>query len=287
MLNNNYDMAEIVSETLIRAGSVFSADKIEAYERAIRTEENPQARWVLETILQNAAVAEKNRSPLCDDTGIPHLVLDMGRNMALTSEELDSIHEGIARGLRKLPGRPMGLLGDDLQRIDQSAGISELPEAVLPAPLLIRKIEEETIRLHVLLLGGGPAIRGKTYRIFHKHSVKAVEDEIVSWAAEAVAKLGCTPCTLAVGIGRSHYEASSMMIQAMADGNYNCQSAMERRITEGVNKSGTGPLGLGGSHTVLATFLKVAPQRASGVRIVCLRPCCCFEPRAATVELKR
>lgn len=287
MLNNNYDMAEIVSETLIRAGSVFSADKIEAYERAIRTEENPQARWVLETILQNAAVAEKNRSPLCDDTGIPHLVLDMGRNMALTSEELDSIHEGIARGLRKLPGRPMGLLGDDLQRIDQSAGISELPEAVLPAPLLIRKIEEETIRLHVLLLGGGPAIRGKTYRIFHKHSVKAVEDEIVSWAAEATAKLGCTPCTLAVGIGRSHYEASSMMIQAMADGNYNCQSAMERRITEGVNKSGTGPLGLGGSHTVLATFLKVAPQRASGVRIVCLRPCCCFEPRAATVELKR
>ncbi len=287
MLNNNYDMAEIVSETLIRAGSVFSADKIEAYERAIRTEENPQARWVLETILQNAAVAEKNRSPLCDDTGIPHLVLDMGRNMALTSEELDSIHEGIARGLRKLPGRPMGLLGDDLQRIDQSAGISELPEAVLPAPLLIRKIEEETIRLHVLLLGGGPAIRGKTYRIFHKHSVKAVEDEIVSWAAEATAKLGCTPCTLAVGIGRSHYEASSMMIQAMADGNYNCQSAMERKITESVNKSETGPLGLGGSHTVLATFLKVAPQRASGVRIVCLRPCCCFEPRAATVELKR
>ena len=112
-----------------------------------------------------------------------------------------------------------------------------------------------------------------------------VLNEIISWATDATAMLGCTPCTLAVGVGRSHYEASSMMLQALVDGTYDKQSEMEKEITRKVNEAGAGPLGLGGTTTVLATFMKVGPQRASGVRVVCMRPCCCFEPRIATVEL--
>ncbi len=74
------------------------------------------------------------------------------------------------------------------------------------------------------------------------------------------------------------------MLQAQVDGRYARQSAMEEEITRRVNEAGIGPLDLGGGTSVLAAFLKVGPQRASGVRIVCLRPCCCFEPRIATVE---
>lgn len=76
-----------------------------------------------------------------------------------------------------------------------------------------------------------------------------------------------------------------MMLQAMAEGNYLIQSEYEKEITKRVNETGVGALGLGGNTTVLGTFLKVGPQRASGVRIVCLRPCCCFEPRKASVDL--
>ena len=142
------------------------------------------------------------------------------------------------------------------------------------------------IRLHILMFGGGPAIRGKTYRVFHKHSTQVVLDEIVSWAKESVAQLGCSPCTLAVGIGRSHYEAASMMLQAQVDGKYDVQSEMEAEITRRVNEANIGPLGLGGNTSVIATFMKVGPQRASGVRVVCVRPTCCFEPRIATVDLQ-
>ena len=60
---------------------------------------------------------------------------------------------------------------------------------------------------------------------------------------------------------------------------------IEKTITEKVNTAHIGPLGLGGKHSVLATFAKIGPQRASGVRIVALRSCCCFEPRRACVEL--
>ena len=75
------------------------------------------------------------------------------------------------------------------------------------------------------------------------------------------------------------------MLEAQTDGRYGVQSDMEAEITRRVNEADIGPLGLHGSTSVLATFLKVGPQRASGVRVVCMRPTCCFEPRIATVEL--
>ena len=75
------------------------------------------------------------------------------------------------------------------------------------------------------------------------------------------------------------------MMEAMAKGDFGIQSEFEKRITDNVNEANVGPLGLGGKHSVLATFAKIGPQRASGVRIVALRPCCCFEPRKASVEL--
>jgi fumarate hydratase subunit alpha len=281
----NDRIIEKVSNGLVASGSSFLLDKKAAYERAIAKETNSQAKWTLETILENAIVAEKNHSPLCDDTGIPHLVLDVGPNCPVTGDMLQSIKEGVSQGLRKLPGRPMAIKGDDVHRIDQSLGMDDDPGALDAAPILIRPIEEDKIRLHIMMFGGGPAIRAKTYRVFHKHNVDTVMDEIVSWATEGTKLLGCTPCTIAVGIGRSHYEATSMMLQALVDGTYDKQSELEQSITGRVNAAGVGALGLGGNTTVLATFMKVGPQRASGVRIVCMRPCCCFEPRIATVEL--
>ena len=278
------DVVSLVRDALVEAGSTFREDKKEAYRQAIDRERNEKAKWVLQTVLENAETAEANKSPLCDDTGIPHLVLELGPDRAVSGRMLDEIREGVRQGLRALPGRPMGIMGDERSRIDQSGGLDPDSAGVESAPILIRRCEEDVIRLHILMFGGGPAIRAKTYRVFHKHDAQVVLDEIVRWASEAVSQLGCSPCTLAVGIGRSHFEAASLMLQAQVDGRYDRQSEMEREITRRVNDAGIGPLGLGGGTSVLATFLKVGPQRASGVRIVCLRPCCCFEPRIATVE---
>lgn len=282
---NNEQIVELVRDTLVDAGSTFKQDKKDAYARAIASETNEKAKWVLQTILDNADAAENNKSPLCDDTGIPHVVLEVGPNAAVTGNMLDAIKKGIEEGLRKLPGRPMGIMGDDSHRIDQSGGLNPDSAGVEPSPILIRRTDDDVVRLHILMFGGGPAIRAKTYRVFHKHNTQVVLDEIVNWAKEGVALLGCSPCTLAVGVGRSHFEATSMMVQALVDGNYNVQSDMEKEITRRVNESDIGPLGLHGDTSVIATFMKVGPQRASGVRIVCVRPCCCFEPRIASVDL--
>ena len=276
---------EKVADCLVRAGSTFSEDQKEAYRKAIVDEKNGNACWVMRQVLDNALVAEERHSPLCDDTGIPHLFLEVGPNKAVTGALLEEIKEGIRQGLRQLPGRPMAIKGDDYARIDQSGGLDKDSGALEASPILIKHVDEDVLRLTVLMLGGGPAIRGITQRVFHKHSVDVVINEIVNRAIPAVSQLGCSPCTLAIGIGRSQFEATSLMMEAMVHGNFSMQSDFEKRITDKVNEAEVGPLGLGGKHSVLATFAKIGPQRASGVRIVALRPCCCFEPRRASVEL--
>lgn len=274
-----------VADCLVRAGSTFTEDRKEAYRCAIKAEDTEIAKWNLETILENAEVAERDRSPLCDDTGIPHVIVEVGPNKTLTGNVMKAIREGIKEGLKELPGRPMAIMGNDAERIDMSGGISPNSEDLALAPVLVREVEEDVLRVTVLMLGGGPAIRGLTQRIFHKHSLNVVLDEIVKRAKEATGLLGCTPCALAVGVGRSQFEATALMMEALADADFSKQSDMENYITEHVNESGVGPLGLGGKTTVLKTFMKVGPQRASGVRVVAIRPACCFEPRKASVEL--
>ena len=275
-----------VADCLVRAGSTFSQDRKDAYCRAIASEELERAKWNLETILENAEAAERDRSPLCDDTGIPHIFVEVGKNRALTGEMMNAIEDGIAEGLRQLPGRPMGIKGNDAQRIDMSGGISSLSEDVLPAPFLVKQTDEDDVlRVWILMLGGGPAIRGMTYRVFHKHNLNVVLDEIVTRAKDMVRLLGCTPVALAVGVGRSQFEATSMMMEALVYSDFGKHTDMENYITEKLNETNVGPLGLNGKTTVLGTFMKVAPQRASGVRVVAIRPACCFEPRRASVEL--
>ncbi len=282
---NKNQIIEKVKETLIVAGSTFSEDKKRVYRKAIEQETIPRAKWILETTMKNALVAEKNRCPLCDDTGIPHLLLEIGPKKSISGELINIIQIGVREGLRALPGRPMAIKGNDIQRIDQSGGLNVDPGALLPSPILIRHIKEDVIRLHILMQGGGPEIRGKTFRIFHKHKVSVVTDEIINWAVESTGQLGCSPVTIAVGIGRSHFEASSLLLEAMVYGNYDKQNDIEKEITDKLNKSFIGPLGLGGNCTALGTFLRIGPQRASGVRIVSMRPCCGIEPRKASIDL--
>ena len=95
------DIKEKVADCLVRAGSTFREDQKEAYRKAIADEANPQSCWVMQQVLDNAWVAEQRRSPLCDDTGIPHLFLEVGKNRSVTGTMMQEIMEGVELGLRK------------------------------------------------------------------------------------------------------------------------------------------------------------------------------------------
>ena len=275
-----------VRDCLLQAGTTFREDQLRAYGNAIQSEKNQNARWVLEKIMENAKAAQLNRSPLCDDTGIPHVFVEIGNRVALPGAWLSAVRKGIAEGLRIMPGRPMAVKGNDVERVEQSRGLSDDSADVLPAPIIVKEAPDGRFKVTVLLLGGGPEIRSKTYRVFHKRSVNVVLEEAAGWMTSEMKNLGCTPSTLAIGIGRTHQEASALMLEAMKDGTLDVQSDLERKVTALINATHVGPLGLGGETTALGTFIKIGPLRASGVRIVSIRPCCCFEPRKGTVVIE-
>lgn len=280
---DNRKIIDKVAQCLLEASTQFRGDQIKKYQKVIAIEENPGAKWVLEKILEDAQVAETKKLPLCDDTGIPHVFIEFGKDVVINVEIEQAVKEGIRVGLEELPGRPMAVKGDPIERIEQSAGLYQESGALLPAPIIFRSFTGRGLQVTVMMLGGGPEIRSKTFRVFHKHDRQNVISQVALWAKEVSGQLGCTPCVPAIGIGRTHYEATILMLEAMKEGNLNQQSKYEQLITDIVNERKVGPLGLGGKVTALGSFIKIGPQRASGVRIVCMRPGCCFDPRRATL----
>ena len=280
------DIIDKVSDSIIEASTNLSVDKEDALKLAIHNETNENALWALEQILENYKVAQKTKFPLCDDTGIPHVIIELGSNREITSDLISQINEGIYCGLNNLPARPMAVKGNFIERIEQSKGLFDDPGLMKPASFLIDNADNpDTLNIHFLLQGGGPEIRAKTYRVYHKRSFDVVINEAISWLKDSLKLLGCTPSIPAIGIGRTHYEASSLMLKAMVYGNLDKLSNEEKYITQKLNETHIGPLGFGGKTTVLGTFLKIGNQRASGVRIVSVRPSCFVEPRKATLKL--
>jgi len=277
------EIVNLISDAVIEASTTFRKDQFDAYNRALDMETDENASWMLELLIKNAEIANKNKFPLCDDTGIPHVLVEIGEDIKIPSNFFEDIKQGIEKGLQKLPGRPMAVCGDDIERIEQSKGLYEDPGKLVPPSFIIDKTHENGVNIIILMLGGGPEIRASTYRVFHRRDNRKVFNIVKTWMRSEVQMLGCTPCIPAVGIGRTHFEASSLMLKAMAYGNLNEQSKIEEEITESLNDSRIGTLGIGGSVTALGSFVKIGPQRASGVRILSMRPCCFVEPRRSAV----
>ena len=280
------EIVNLIRDAVIEASTTFRKDQFDAYKRALDMETNENTSWMLELLIENAEIANKNKFPLCDDTGIPHVLVEIGENISLPANFFEDIKVGIEKGLIELPARPMAVRGSGIERIEQSKGLYTDPGKLVPPSFILDKTQADGVNVHVLMLGGGPEIRASTYRVFHKRDNRKVFNEVKTWMKSEVKMLGCTPCIPAVGIGRTHFEASSLMLKAMAYGNLNEQSKIEEEITESINSSKVGALGIGGSVTALGSFVKIGPQRASGVRILSMRPCCCVEPRRSSVFLR-
>ncbi len=279
------EVVQLISDAVIEASTTWREDQFDAYKRALDMESDENASWMLELFIKNAQLAMEKKLPLCDDTGVPHVLVEIGEDIKIPINFFDHISQGIEKGLRKLPARPMAVRGDDIERIEQSRGLYEDPGKLVSPSFIIDKTKNDGVNITILMLGGGPEIRASTYRVFHKRDNRKVFNEVKTWMRSEVKMLGCTPCIPTIGIGRTHFEASSLMLKAMAHGDLNKQSPIEEEIRDHLNDSKIGTLGIGGSVTALGSFIRIGPQRASGVRILSMRPCCAMEPRRSSVHL--
>ncbi|GAA5818019.1 MAG: fumarate hydratase subunit alpha [Methanobrevibacter sp. CfCl-M3] len=279
------DIVNEVEKALIEASTTYSKDRVEALKKAYQRETNENAKWALDLMIKNMETGEKDKVPLCDDTGIPHTLIEVGEDVEnIPSRFFENIKEGIAIGLQKLPGRPMAVLGNDIEKIEQSKGLYPNSESLKPAPFLVDNCAGDKIKIHILLLGGGSEIRSKTTKVFHKRDYNNIFNVAFNHLKDNLSLLGCTPAIPSIGVGRTHFEATTLMLKGIAYGNLDNQSDLEKSFTGRLNQLQIGPLGLGGNTTVLGSFINIGPQRASGVRLLSVRPCCFVEPRVASFE---
>ncbi|MDR2967858.1 MAG: fumarate hydratase [Methanobacteriaceae archaeon] len=278
-------LSKKIENAIIAGSTSYPKDRLAIFKKFLANEEEENAIWALKLMIKNVEIANMNKLPLCDDTGIPHVFIELAKDRNISSEFFEEIKSGIANGFKNLPGRAMAVKGNDLERIEQSQGLYNKGEMVNSPSFLVDKYDGDKIKIHLLLLGGGPEIRAKTYRVFHKKSYEEVLNQVINRFKKSLPFLGCTPSIPVVGIGRTHFEANELILKAMVFGNLNIQSGIENYLVDELNKTNIGPMGLGGKTTAIGSFINIGPQRTSGVRIVATRPCCFVEPRVATVEI--
>jgi fumarate hydratase subunit alpha len=279
------DIINKVEKTLIKASTRYSKDRAKALIKAYHNETNEDAKWALELMVKNMEIARKDKVPLCDDTGVPHILIEIGDNVkSIPNKLFEDIKEGVAIGLKNLPGRPMAVKGNNIERIEQSKGLYSNSESLKAAPFLIDTYNGDKIKIHILLLGGGPEIRAKTNKVFHKRDYNNILRVAFNHLKDNLNLLGCTPSIPSIGIGRTHFEATALMLKGMAYGNLDNQSDLEKNFTKRLNQLQIGTMGFGGDTTALGSFINIGPQRASGVRLLAIRPCCFVEPRVASFE---
>ena len=94
-LSDFMDVIEDISNSIVEASTRLSKDKLNALKKAIEIETDDNAAWCLSQILENYEVAQDTRFPLCDDTGIAHVIIEVGCERQITGDLLNKIHKGI------------------------------------------------------------------------------------------------------------------------------------------------------------------------------------------------
>ena len=124
---------EDVAQAVITASSHWREDQVACWKKAAERETQPSARWAMDNFLRNAEAADLHHSALCDDTGTPHPFLEIGDDAVLPAGFLETMEAGIRDGMNRVPTRPMGVKGNDLERIDQRLGMYDEPGMLMPA----------------------------------------------------------------------------------------------------------------------------------------------------------
>jgi len=249
------EIAKAVREMALEAAYFLGEEERMALRRSLETEESPAGREVLRAIVENFEVAEREQRPLCQDTGLAVVFLEIGPAGHLAGEPRAAavdrgVSEAYAEGyLRK------SVLGDPVLRVNTKTNT--------PAVLHTTIVPGEKVRIIFDAKGGGCENTSRLMMLRPADGARGVID----FAVETVRKGSgnpCPPVIVGVGIGGNFevctYLAKRALIRSLGEPNPEKHLAeIEREIFEKSNATGVGPMGLGGRVTVLAVHVEAAP----------------------------
>ncbi|MGD9495153.1 MAG: fumarate hydratase [Armatimonadota bacterium] len=242
---------------MARRSNLYLPDDVVAALRAARDRETSRiAREVLDQLLANAECAAHNGLPLCQDTGVAVVFIDLGQDVHLTGGGLqEAIDEGVRIGYRE------GYLRKSVVRdpLDRSSNTGDNT----PAVVHVRLVPGDRVTVHFTPKGGGSENMSALWMLTPAQGRNGVVEAIAAQVA-AAGGMPCPPLVLGVGLGGT-FELSALLAkrallrplgQASAVPEV---AALERDILAAVNDTGVGPMGLGGLTTALAVHVERHP----------------------------
>ncbi|MHB9111193.1 MAG: fumarate hydratase [Thermoleophilia bacterium] len=250
------EVTALVSRLYQEANFRLPADVTAALEGALSREESPIGREVIDTLLKNAAIAARERVPLCQDTGIAAVFAEVGQEACLTGGSLAAaVDAGIARA------REEGYLRASVVR-DPCFDRANTGDNT-PAMLHTELVEGDGITITVLPKGAGSENMSRLAMLKPADGVEGLVDFVVE-TVELAGGNPCPPIFLGVGVGGTMDRAALLAKMALLrpagmPSNDPELARLETEILEAVNTLGIGPGGFGGTVTCLGVSLEAAP----------------------------
>ena len=258
-----------IKEMCIEANHFLTDDMKNVFENAVKNEESALGKQVLGQLEENLKVAGEDMIPICQDTGMAVVFINVGQDVHLTGGDItDAINEGVRRGyvegyLRK------SVVKDPIYR--------ENTKDNTPAVIHFNIVPGDKVDITVAPKGFGSENMSRVFMLKPADGIEGVKEAILT-AVKDAGPNACPPMVVGVGIGGT-FEKCAYLAKKALTRDLNEESPveyvrnLEKEMLEKINKLGIGPGGLGGTQTALAINIETYPTHIAGLSVA-VNICC-------------
>ena len=258
-----------IKEMCIEANHFLTDDMKNVFENAVKNEESALGKQVLGQLEENLKIAGEDMIPICQDTGMAVVFINVGQDVHLTGGDItDAINEGVRRGyvegyLRK------SVVKDPIYR--------ENTKDNTPAVIHFNIVPGDKVDITVAPKGFGSENMSRVFMLKPADGIEGVKEAILT-AVKDAGPNACPPMVVGVGIGGT-FEKCAYLAKKALTRDLNEESPveyvrnLEKEMLEKINKLGIGPGGLGGTQTALAINIDTYPTHIAGLPVA-VNICC-------------
>ena len=258
-----------IKEMCIEANHFLTDDMKKVFNQAVDSEKSPLGKQVLCQLKENLQIAGDDMIPICQDTGMAVVFINVGQEVHLTGGDItDAINEGVRQGyvegyLRK------SVVKDPIYR--------ENTKDNTPAVIHFNIVPGDKVDITVAPKGFGSENMSRVFMLKPADGIEGVKDAILTAVRDAGPN-ACPPMVVGVGIGGT-FEKCAWMAKKALTRNLDEESdvpyvrELEKEMLEKINKLGIGPGGLGGTNTTLAVNIETYPTHIAGLPVT-INICC-------------
>lgn len=266
---NTDEIINNIKEMCIEANHYLAPDMLNVFNNARKNEKSPLGSQILEQLDENLKIAAEDMIPICQDTGMAVVFMEIGQDVHIEGENLeDAINEGVRRGyvdgyLRK------SVVSDPI--------IRENTKDNTPAVIHYSIVSGENIKITLAPKGFGSENMSRVFMLKPADGIEGVKDAVIT-AVKDAGPNACPPMVVGVGIGGTFEKCAILAKKALArpadsSSHIPYVNDMEEELLEKINKLGIGPGGLGGTQTALAVNVETYPTHIAGLPVA-VNICC-------------